>query len=83
MASIERKWLNENAKIGKTTELFKKLVSGISANEETIRSSFCPTCGTKFPVGDIHEVKVHTFLTGHATIIERTKQTIITKKKEK
>ena len=77
----EQLWLKKNAVIGKTTDEFKRLLSSISATEETSIQSFCPLCSTYFSSNDVHEAKVHAFLTGHTTVIERTKQTIIKKKK--
>ena len=77
----EQIWLKKNAVIGKTTPEFRRLLSSISISEDHSVQSYCPTCKRYFTSGDVHEAKAHAFITGHATVIEKTKQTIITKKK--
>lgn len=80
MSTTDARWLRKHGKTGRTTDEWKRMQSGVGTITGESTYCYCPTCGLAFVDDNLHEPKVHTWLTGHATVREYNKQTIYTKK---
>ena len=70
MSTIEAKWIRKHGKTGAASAEWDKMQKTVNTEKGNSSYCYCPTCGMQFNDDQLHEPKVHTWLTGHATVKE-------------